>query len=344
MLFRTCVGNFGKFFTKLRGINISKTATMNKKELFSNTPIFTAIILLLILLISSAIPAQTGGENPEAYTPVNWVHFNNTIIHRRPVTNPTSIYAADLDLDGDMDVISSSRGDDKIAWYRNEGNGFFNNQQVISDVANEAKKVFAADLDNDNDPEILAAYEDKVVYFRNLGNGNFGPQQVITIYAATATDIFAADLDGDGDTDVLSASSLDNKIAWYQNNGNGYFNQQQFIITTNAMGAMSVYADDMDNDGDNDVIQCSNNDQTISWFINDGTGDFGSERYLSSAVNGPRSGKAYDLDNDNDKDILAVSYIGNKIIWYKNNGSGIFGLEQFIATIDRPTDCACFGP
>jgi len=30
------------------------------------------------------------------------------------------VYAADLDGDGDLDVLSSSSGDDKIAWYENK--------------------------------------------------------------------------------------------------------------------------------------------------------------------------------------------------------------------------------
>ena len=33
---------------------------------------------------------------------------------------PTDIYAADLDGDGDLDVLSASANDDTIAWYQNE--------------------------------------------------------------------------------------------------------------------------------------------------------------------------------------------------------------------------------
>ena len=32
-----------------------------------------------------------------------------------------SVYAADIDNDGDMDVLSASYNDDKIAWYENDG-------------------------------------------------------------------------------------------------------------------------------------------------------------------------------------------------------------------------------
>jgi hypothetical protein len=32
---------------------------------------------------------------------------------------PASVYAVDVDGDGDMDVLSASQDDDKIAWYEN---------------------------------------------------------------------------------------------------------------------------------------------------------------------------------------------------------------------------------
>src|SRR5690606_19789837 len=35
------------------------------------------------------------------------------------VNQPTSTYATDIDGDGDLDVLSSSFSDDKVAWYEN---------------------------------------------------------------------------------------------------------------------------------------------------------------------------------------------------------------------------------
>jgi hypothetical protein len=41
-----------------------------------------------------------------------------------------SVYATDLDGDGDADVLSASALDNKIAWYENQGGGVFSDQQT----------------------------------------------------------------------------------------------------------------------------------------------------------------------------------------------------------------------
>jgi hypothetical protein len=55
--------------------------------------------------------------------------------------------------------------------------------------------------------------------------------------------------------DVLSASFSDNKIAWYENNGSQSFTPH--TISTAAFGATSVFAADLDGDGDLDVLSAS---------------------------------------------------------------------------------------
>src|SRR5690606_13034324 len=66
------------------------------------------------------------------------------------------VYTADLDGDGDMDVLSASYDDDKIAWYENLGEGFFGPQQIISTEANGPNSVHSADLDGDGDMDVLS--------------------------------------------------------------------------------------------------------------------------------------------------------------------------------------------
>ena len=104
-----------------------------------------------------------------------------------------SVYAADLDGDGDMDVLSASEYDDKVAWYANECQGNFGGQQVIMTNVDFVWSVYATDLDGDGDIDVLSASigDNKIAWCANDGSGNFGPQQVITTAADGATCVYA---------------------------------------------------------------------------------------------------------------------------------------------------------
>ncbi len=85
------------------------------------------------------------------------------------VSWPTCVYAADLDGDGDLDVLSASSNDDKIAWYENDTAPEFSDEQVITTEADGAQSVYAADLDGDGDLDVLSASssDDKIAWYEN---------------------------------------------------------------------------------------------------------------------------------------------------------------------------------
>jgi hypothetical protein len=258
-----------------------------------------------------------------------------------------SVYATDLDLDGDPDVVSASLYDGKIAWYKNlRGSTFqtrpvdphpFGRQRRLNTEQLLAEDVFAADLDGDGDGDILSATSknNTISWYENLGSDQYGPQQVITTAANNPESIFATDLDGDGDADLLSASSYDDKIAWYENMGDGSFGPQQ-VLTFNADHAVCVYATDLDGDGDADVLSASRWGG-IDWFKNKGGGNFSSKKFIYN-TNGASSIFATDLDGDGDADVIAAESIGDVIGWYENlDGLGTFSDRKIITfAVDSP--------
>ncbi len=251
---------------------------------------------------------------------------------------PISVTTADLDGDGDLDVVSASSKDDSIAWYENDGLGNFGPQQIITILADYAHSVTTADLDGDGDLDVVSAssIDHRIAWYENDGLGNFGAQQTITTAAIVAYYVTTADLDGDGDMDVLSASSYDDRIAWYENDGLGNFGAQQ-TITIAADGARSVYTADLDGDGDMDVLSASSYDDRIAWYENDGLGNFGAQQTITTLEDNPFSVKAADLDGDGDMDVLSAAssdpiFKDWRIAWYENDGSGTFGTQQTIST------------
>ena len=250
------------------------------------------------------------------------------------VSSPRSVHAADLDGDGDIDVLSASANDDKIAWYENEGGGAFSDQRVITTDADEAQSVYAADLDGDGDIDVLSASanDDKIAWYENEGGATFSEQKVITTGVRAAKAVYAADLDGDGDIDVLSASNDHHyqEIAWYENGGDATFSEQK-VITTDVRYAQAVYAADLDGDGDIDVLSASSGDDKIAWYENRGDGTFSEQIVIATDVVNPSSLYAADLDGDGDIDVLFASR-EYEIAWYENEGGGVFSDQRAITT------------
>ena len=188
--------------------------------------------------------------------------------------SPQNVCAADIDGDGDIDVLSTSSNlsspsgdDDHIAWYENGGS--WNKTVIDSDVI-RPQCIHAADIDGDGDMDVLFASrsnaDSKIAWWDNTdGNGTFGAQQVISTNVDKAYSVYTADIDGDGDLDVLSASKNDTKIAWYEN-GNSW--NETILSETGNFGGYGVHAVDLDGDGDMDVISCSKDDDIIYWYEN----------------------------------------------------------------------------
>ena len=241
----------------------------------------------------------------------------------------SSVYATDVDGDGDTDVLSASRNDDTIAWYENDGGADPSfTAQTITTGADGAYSVYATDVDGDGDTDVLSAsFSDATIawYENDGGTDPSFTAQTIPTRANGARSVYATDVDGDGDTDVLSASTLDSTIAWYENDGGADPSFTVQTITTSAVGAYSVYATDVDGDGDTDVLSASQLDDTIAWHENDGGADPSfTAQTITTGADGAASVYATDVDGDGDIDVLSASagsiLEDSKIAWYENDG------------------------
>jgi hypothetical protein len=250
-----------------------------------------------------------------------------------------AVIAADLDSDGDQDVLSASAIDNKVSWFENLGAAKFARQRQVTSDASGAASVAAADFDGDGDLDIVAAsyWDNGVSWYQNDGQARFGTERVITNLAERAQRVRAADLDGDGSVDVLSASHRDNKIAWYRNtDGRGSFGAQM-VINARATGAADVNFADVDGDGDMDVLSASITDATVAWYENtDGKGSFSAAKVITRRAIGAEWVTTADLDADGDLDVLSASYQDERIAWYENvDGKGTFGSAVTVHTGDQ---------
>jgi len=146
--------------------------------------------------------------------------------------------------------------------------------------------------------------------------------------------IFACDLDGDMDLDAIAACLEDNQILWFRNDGGNPISWTKIIIGSNVYNAHSVYAADLDNDEDLDVVGAAYyGTPGIAWWRNDGGNPVVWTKF-TIAPNFINAHEVYacDLDKDDDFDILGASSDLNTIAWWRNDGgNSITWTEQVLS-------------
>jgi hypothetical protein len=234
-------------------------------------------------------------------------------------TSVSGILAADVDDDGDLDVISYS-GINGIRWRVNNGVG---RPQLID--TEKAVTVAVADIDGDGDADLISGHlpSDTIVAFRNNGANGFSAG-VIMGFGGGSTDIrtvAVADLDNDADVDVIGASRYDG-IVWYSNDGTGSYTNETIILAS-VQGDGSVSVVDLNNDGFMDVLSVNEFDSTIAWYPNAGNGMFLKRIVVTSMPEcqssgsscSPRVALTTDVNNDGRMDVIATKQ-ENAIKWY----------------------------
>ena len=182
---------------------------------------------------------------------------------------------ADIDNDGDKDLLVATFLDNKVAWKENLGDGIFGPYKTIWSVEeNHAPSgVLASDIDGDGDLDVIFWTHTRtgLVWLENLGNGLFD-SDIQLIKDSQVYVVIPKDVDGDGDIDILFRDSY--VLAWLENDGTGNFNDQHEFVTGDFFISSSVLMD-FDRDSDLDLV-CMAYDGAdhLIWFENTGAGTF----------------------------------------------------------------------
>jgi len=248
----------------------------------------------------------------------------------------SSLFAADLDNDGDLDILSVDRRKGQVQWFENGGLGY-GPQVAIDTELDGANGVLASDFDGDGDLDVLAtgSANSGFAWYENQGAWEFGPRQTIQEEISSSEDrpwyaenadrrrVCPADLDGDGDIDILASLYGDSErfhMYWYENDGAGTFDLRQ-VSAPEGNYTLCVLPADLDGDGDLDVLGYGG---YVIWYANDGSGQFGPMQTI--VARGVDNLSVADLDGDGDLDVITT------LTWYANDGTGQFGPEQVIST------------
>eukprot|EP00752_Nemacystus_decipiens_P018612 g16687.t1 len=255
------------------------------------------------------------------------------------------VYSADLDGDGDQDLLSLSFHGDFVRWYMNEdGKGTFSEAMEISADSNGAERLAIGDLDGDGFSDVVVAirFDNQITWFRNLAGDAFSVGGSIDV--TEPTDVALVDVDGDGDLDVIYTSFVDDQVGWYTNaDGQGAL-EVGGLISTNSNGAWKMAAADLTGDRNLDVVLASLYDRVELFKNSDGVFSLGVELEEQTPASGAADIVTADFDGDGDLDVVSASFDGlvgfdsgfllGRLILFKNDGTGSFEEGEDIGLLD----------
>ncbi|NQU04594.1 MAG: VCBS repeat-containing protein, partial [Calditrichaeota bacterium] len=256
------------------------------------------------------IPFSGTGILPE--TDVDWTRHD--IIE--DYGDVLDLRSADIDGDGDIDLVGASINTADISWFENDGEQNFEKHTIADDFGG-ASSVFVIDLDEDGDIDVVgtANTDDELAWWENDGDENFEKHTVSDNFDGVY-EVDVRDFDSDGDLDMVCLSFIGGLINWWENDGEENF--ESHLISDEFNRYHDVFIIDLDGDEDFDVIAGSGN--TIFWCENDGEMNFGDALIVDQDFVTSKGIFAVDLDNDDDIDILGTSEISDQICLWYNDG------------------------
>ncbi len=262
---------------------------------------------------------------------------------------PTAVVTADLNHDGNLDLVTADNGDGTIGVLLGNGDGSFRTA-VTYFAGNGVTAVAVGDLYGDGNLDLVTAnqFDNSVSVLRGNGDGTF--QAAVTYPLGMGngpTFVAVADLNHDGHLDIITTNSGTDlgtgTVSVLLNNGNGTFQAPVFY----AVGAdpHSVVVGDFRGDGHLDLavanyeptqktagivlegsgvsLHVNYGDSTVSVLAGRGDGTF------DPAVTYPVGAGAWtvaaaDLTGAGHLDLVTANSLDNSVSVLRNRGDGTF--------------------
>jgi hypothetical protein len=232
--------------------------------------------------------------------------------------DPRAVAAADLDKDGDTDIMTVHNAIDRVSVLKRRADGTFAAPVRYATADAPTDIVGREDFDGDGDIDIATSnHSESISVLLNKGNGTFAAQRKYATPAlSNPVAIESGRLDGDRDWDLVTTNEgsgfveggyRDGSVSVFKNNGNGTFAAARDFRAGWNYELTRLDRADLDGDGDEDLAMGIDMGRGFEpgarVMLGRGDGYFGgtsgeSRYYLSNF------GSDGDIDHDNDNDFV----------------------------------------
>ena len=282
------------------------------------------------------ITASSPGVAPVVSNPIVIGGGSVNVVKTASIANPAavtggifSVHSADLNGDGNLDIVSSFFDDSLISIYLGSANGTFSAPTNLTTTMNP-QDFTIGDFNGDGkaDLAVPSSFFDTMMIYLGQGNGSFAAPTSVAV-GVTPVDAATGDFNGDGKADLVTANFDGGNITVLLGNGTGGFPTVTPLALTAGVFANTpskILVADFNGDGKADIAVADGSDSAVSnnqaqVFPGTGTGTFGAPTVLNTG-NFPRGLAAADFSGDGKVDLATANRNSNNLTIFINNGAG----------------------
>lgn len=243
---------------------------------------------------------------------------------------PKDLDLADLDNDGDLDILQASTKKANISWLENLGNGKYLDHVIEEAEIYSPENIVSGDIDNDGDLDIVVTSQKspRLVLFENKGKNSFA--YIPLDSRNEAYGLCLLDIDNDDLLDIAYGVNDENgSVYLLYNNGNFDFTVDTLLKDRGL--ELELFANDTDSDGIGELFTWSSRVGKIGVIDSIGL-DF-TDTILSEIITELVDLTFSDINGDGMLDLIPsanpVIYEDRPFTYFLNDGNGAFQAQVF---------------
>ncbi len=237
------------------------------------------------------------------------------------------VFPADMDGDGDVDVLAQSTDNYDVSWFENDGSGGGWDTHIVSNNYPLHRCAYPGDLDGDGDMDVAGANGSSsnggIEWWRNDdGVGDNWTRFYVDDEYGQPGFVCCADIDNNDTLEIVSPSGKSPyQIAWWESSTTPPDSMwEKHVVSSSSKDGWELFTVDLDKDGDMDILSaCRHSIAGLQFWENiDGLGIEWSLTRINSSNDDARSVHAADIDGDGDLDVAACGTNYLYLSWFEN--------------------------